>query len=165
MCGIAGYIGSGWIPDDRVGECLGRMRRRGPDHAAARRFTIRGAHSACLLNARLKIIDLDDRANQPMTMAGRSMTYNGELYNYLELRRELEAAGHRFTTTSDTEVLLGAIHHWGWDALDRCEGMWALALFDESDGTLWLARDRFGEKPLYTYRDATGFYFASEPKG
>jgi asparagine synthase (glutamine-hydrolysing) len=164
MCGIAGYVGTARIPDARVDDCLSRMRRRGPDDAQARYFATSAGSSVWLLNTRLKIIDLDDRANQPMTVAGRWMTYNGELYNYVELRDELEAAGRRFKTKSDTEVLLQAIEHWGWTAFDRCEGMWALAIYDESDGSVRLARDRFGEKPLLTYRDATGLYFGSETK-
>jgi asparagine synthase (glutamine-hydrolysing) len=164
MCGIAGFIGTGRIDEKRVDDCLARMHRRGPDHAEARQFRTPAGGSAWLLSARLKIIDLDDRSNQPMTVEGRTITYNGELYNYLELRRELEADGRQFSTTSDTEVLLQAIEHWGWDALDRCEGMWALAVYDERDGSLRLARDRFGEKPLFTYRDSSGLYFGSEPK-
>lgn len=164
MCGIAGFVGSGRLDSTRVDECLSRMHRRGPDHAAARQFLTPAGGTVWLLNARLKIIDLDARANQPITIEGRTITYNGELYNYVELRRELEAAGRRFSTTSDTEVLLRAIGHWGWDALDRCEGMWALALYDERDGSLRLARDRFGEKPLFAYRDSAGLYFGSEPK-
>ena len=163
MCGIAGYIGSGVLAGARIDECLSRMQRRGPDHSEARHFAT-AAGSAYLLNARLKIIDLDDRANQPMAVAGRWITYNGELYNYLELRRELETAGRLFRTQSDTEVVLQGIEHWGWDALDRFEGMWALAVYDERDGSLRLSRDRFGEKPLFMFRDNSGLYFGSEAK-
>jgi asparagine synthase (glutamine-hydrolysing) len=92
------------------------------------------------------------------------MVYNGELYNYLELRAELTASGHVFATESDTEVLLRAVDHFGWQGLDRCEGMWAFGVYDEADGSLTLCRDRFGEKPLYLYRDASGLYFGSEVK-
>jgi asparagine synthase (glutamine-hydrolysing) len=165
MCGIAGYIGRQRLGDERLRACLARMRHRGPDHQSWQRFeTPAGAH-VCLLHARLKILDLDDRANQPMAFGPLWLTYNGELYNHVELRHELENAGVRFRTTSDTEVLLAVIEQWGWGGLDRCEGMWSLACYDERDGSLHLSRDRFGEKPLYLYNDEGGLYFASEPKG
>src|SRR5262249_21752465 len=118
-----------------------------------------------LLHTRLSIIDLDPRAHQPMQVGTRTIAFNGELYNYRELRTELEREGVAFATSSDTEVLLRAIDVWGWDALDRCEGMWAFAVHDEADGSLVLCRDRFGEKPLYVYREGGGLYFASEVKG
>jgi len=92
------------------------------------------------------------------------LTYNGEIYNYLELRRDLEGLGHAFTTQSDTEVLVRAWRQWGAGALDRFEGMWAFALLDTKAGTLVLSRDRFGEKPLYTWRRGGALYFASEVK-
>ena len=152
------------IPPERLTACLGLMRRRGPDHAAIEhRMSSTGRH-VYLLHSRLNIIDLDARANQPFRMGSKWMVYNGELYNYVELREELIKAGQLFTTASDTEVLLRAIDHVGWPVLDRCEGMWAFAVYDEREGSLTLCRDRFGEKPLYLYRDATGIYFGSEVK-
>lgn len=164
MCGIAGYFGSAELPPQRVQECLTLMSRRGPDHAAFRRWTNGAGHNAYLLHSRLSIIDLDPRSNQPMTDGARSIVFNGELYNYLEVRKELEAAGRRFRTSSDTEVLLAALGEHEWEVLDRCEGMWAFAVYDEAKGSLTLCRDRFGEKPLYLYRDDTGIYFGSEIK-
>jgi asparagine synthase (glutamine-hydrolysing) len=164
MCGIAGYIGSRELEQEAVGRCLDLLRRRGPDDAGVQRFDIGPGRRAWLLNRRLRIIDLDPRAGQPLDVDGRWITYNGELYNYLELRDELEAEGASFRTTSDTEVLDAALARWGLDALDRCEGMWAFALLDTTDGSLTLCRDRFGEKPLYLFRDMTGLYFASEVK-
>ena len=164
MCGIAGYFGPQEIDEQRVNACLALMRRRGPDNAASRRWTNRAGNQALLLHSRLNIIDLDPRANQPFQVGSRWISYNGELYNYLEIRRELLALGHKFHTESDTEVLLAALNQYGWQALDRCEGMWAFAVYDEADGLLTLCRDRFGEKPLYFYRDGGGLFFGSEVK-
>ncbi len=140
------------------------MNRRGPDHAAYREWINSNGRNTYLLHTRLSIIDLDSRANQPFNINKKWIVQNGELYNYLERREELTDQGIIFKTTSDTEVLLQAIDHFGWDVLDRCEGMWAFAVYDESDGSLSLCRDRFGEKPLYIYRDETGIYFGSEVK-
>jgi asparagine synthase (glutamine-hydrolysing) len=164
MCGIAGYIGTEELVPERIEQCLGLMRRRGPDHAASRHWSMGPGHHVHLLHSRLCIIDLDERANQPFRVGQKWMVFNGELYNYLEVRAELARAGQEFHTTSDTEVLLGAIERFGWDALDRCEGMWAFAVYDEREGSLTLCRDRFGEKPLYLYHDSTGLYFGSEAK-
>jgi asparagine synthase (glutamine-hydrolysing) len=140
------------------------MHRRGPDHAAVRSWINPAGQHVSLLHTRLKIIDLDGRANQPFEWDQRWLAYNGELYNYVELRRELEHAGETFATTSDTEVFLRLLARHGWPSLDRCEGMWAFALYDETDGSLTLCRDRFGEKPLYFFRDESGLYFGSEVK-
>ncbi|MFN3492208.1 MAG: asparagine synthase (glutamine-hydrolyzing), partial [Anaerolineales bacterium] len=92
------------------------------------------------------------------------MIFNGEMYNYVERRAALQAKGVAFRTESDTEVMLKSLHHNGLASLDKCEGMWAFALYDEKDGSLTLCRDRFGEKPLYLYKDSTGLYFGSEIK-
>lgn len=164
MCGIAGYFGSKPPPPERVERCLHLMRRRGPDAAASYRFANATGRQAVLLHTRLSIIDLDERANQPFRVGSQVLAYNGELYNYVELRRDLAAAGQKFQTESDTEVLAKTLIHHGIAGLDRCEGMWAFAVFDEADGSLVLCRDRFGEKPLYVFRDAAGLYFGSEVK-
>jgi asparagine synthase (glutamine-hydrolysing) len=99
-----------------------------------------------------------------MRKGDRWLAFNGELYNYVEVRRRLEAGGVTFRTTSDTEVLLAGLAQRGADGLDECEGMWAFASYDERDGTLLLSRDRFGEKPLYLLRDGEHLYFGSEAK-
>ena len=165
MCGIAGYFGSREIPEDRVTRTLELMRRRGPDHAASRRFVTPSGKHVALLHSRLSIIDLDERSNQPLEAGGRWIVFNGELYNYVELRAELERAGVAFRTSSDTEVMLHALRNFGTrDALDKSEGMWAFAAYDETSGALVLARDRFGEKPLYVVHDADGITFGSEVK-
>jgi asparagine synthase (glutamine-hydrolysing) len=165
MCGIAGYLGDQIILGDRIHECLAQMRRRGPDHAAYYHQEFAHDRRVYLLHSRLSIIDLDARSNQPFRIGSKLMIYNGELYNYLEVRQELKNRGLSFDTASDTEALLKVVDHFGWRAgLDKCEGMWAFALYDESDGSLLLSRDRFGEKPLYLYSDTSGLYFASEIK-
>lgn len=164
MCGIAGYYGSRQIESRQIETTLKLMHRRGPDYAAYKHWQHGAGVNTYLLFSRLSIIDLDERANQPFRVESKWIVFNGELYNYVEQRAELEKDGCTFTTTSDTEVLLRAIEHFGWEVLERCEGMWAFAVYDEASGSLTLSRDRFGEKPLYIYRDATGLYFGSEVK-
>jgi asparagine synthase (glutamine-hydrolysing) len=164
MCGIAGHFGRLPVPPERVDRCLAAMRRRGPDAKGVYRHRS-GDNHVLLLHTRLSIIDLDERANQPMRRRGRVLVFNGEIYNYLELRRALEQDGEeKFETTSDSEVLVHLLAARGTAGLDACEGMWAFALYDEAAGSLVLSRDRFGEKPLYLYRDDTGLYFGSEVK-
>jgi asparagine synthase (glutamine-hydrolysing) len=164
MCGIAGYIGTADIPEERVTECLRRMARRGPDHAAARRWRTPAGREVQLLHSRLSVIDLDPRANQPFQRGPLWIATNGEVYNYRETRQDLVRRGEVFHTQSDTETLLSAFSVDGVAALDRLEGMWAFALYDERDGSLLLCRDRFGEKPLYLFSDGGGTYFGSEVK-
>jgi len=114
---------------------------------------------------RLSIIDLSAAGHQPMSFRGRYwMVFNGEVYNYIELREELRGLGHEFRTDSDSEVILAAYDQWGEDCLARFNGMWGLALLDTSKRTLLLARDRFGVKPLYYIAGRKAFAFASEIK-
>ena len=139
------------------------MGRRGPDGTATHIGKV--AESAVtLLFARLAIIDTDPRAMQPFHLGDLIIVSNGELYNYVELRDELRGLGHVFTTKSDTEVMLAAWREWGDASLDRMEGMWAFALIDAANDRLILCRDRFGEKPLYLWRNGDTLYFGSEPK-
>src|SRR5437763_4991764 len=165
MCGIAGYRGTAEIPEDRLRRCLALMRRRGPDAAACHRHRGGDGTQTILLHSRLSIIDLGARANQPLRFGDKLLIVNGELYNYLELRRRLEESGSpAFVTTSDSEVLLRLLAEKSWPGIGEAEGMWSFALLDESDGSLMLGRDRFGEKPLYLYRENHGVYFGSEIK-
>ena len=163
MCGIAGYFGVRELDERAVTRCLELMQHRGPDHGGSVNFTSRTGRNAYLLATRLDIIDLRERSNQPLRVGSKWIAYNGELYNYLEVRNSLESRGRTFATTSDTEVLLTALDEDGTSALDDCEGMWAFAMYDEADGSMLLSRDRFGEKPLWLYRDGSGLYFGSEP--
>jgi asparagine synthase (glutamine-hydrolysing) len=164
MCGLAGYIGTQPPDADACVRTLQSMDHRGPDGSGRRVISLSGA-TVTLLHTRLAIIDPDPRSAQPFEAQGCVLIFNGEIYNYLELRDELVALGHSFRTDSDTEVLLQAYLAWGEAALDRLEGMWAFALLDPRDGgRLLLSRDRFGEKPLHLHRCAHGLYFASEVK-
>lgn len=159
MCGIYGCIGKSNI--EKTKECILKIRHRGPDAWAVRELA-----GAQLAHARLSIIDTSDASDQPMMDAsGRYfIVYNGEVYNYIEIRKELENMGYQFRTGSDTEVVLNAFIEWGSDFQLKCNGMWALAIWDDLKKELFLSRDRFGIKPLYYYIDAGNFYFASEMK-
>ncbi|HEY0836355.1 MAG TPA: asparagine synthase (glutamine-hydrolyzing) [Azospirillum sp.] len=163
MCGIAGSIGPRPPSRARIERALTLMRNRGPDQQAYREERL-GDQYVTLLFARLAIVDLDPRSSQPFEDGDLTLVYNGEIYNYVEVKAELESLGHAFRTTSDTEVLLHAWKQWGEDAFDRLEGMWAFALLDKRRGKLILSRDRFGEKPLYLWKSGDTLYFASEVK-
>lgn len=163
MCGIAGYIGRNPPGEEARARTLATMSRRGPDDSGQCEISV-GRSRCVLLHTRLAIIDPDPRSAQPIEIDGRVLIYNGEIYNYLELRETLIGLGHRFRTDSDTEVLLRAYLEWGEGALDRLEGMWAFAIADPATGTILLSRDRFGEKPLLTFKTDHGLYFASEVK-
>src|SRR5437879_9899117 len=148
MCGIAGTVG-GATPQPSVLERMAdTMAHRGPDGEGTWSDDTVG-----LAFRRLAIIDLQERSNQPMHFERWHLVFNGEIYNYLELRRELAALGHRFATEGDTEVLLHAWAQWGERALERLNGMFAFAIWDDAERRLTLARDPFGEKPLYYRRD------------
>jgi asparagine synthase (glutamine-hydrolysing) len=159
MCGIAGYIGSAPPDDSRIRAALGRMRNRGPD---VQNFARLDSGHVTLLHSRLSILDLDPRSNQPFSEGGCTLVFNGEIYNYVELRSTLEKQGHAFKTASDTEVLLRSYLQYGKNCVRDFEGMWAFAIWDARVGQLVLSRDRFGEKPLYFAARPDGFYFASE---
>ncbi|OEU70985.1 MAG: asparagine synthase (glutamine-hydrolyzing) [Desulfovibrio sp. S3730MH75] len=164
MCGIAGYIGRETISDSRIDKCLSLMDRRGPDGTGVYNYQFSPERRVTLLHSRLSIIDLDERAGQPFKADKEVISYNGELYNYKELSKEMASEGVSFRTESDTEVMLATLSRYGIEGLDRCEGMWSFAKFNEQNGELILCRDRFGEKPLYMYEDGSGLYFASEVK-
>jgi asparagine synthase (glutamine-hydrolysing) len=162
MCGIAGCFqqADGHKLTDVMTE---RIAHRGPDAGAIWSHENERA-SIHLGHRRLSIIDLSASANQPLVKGGLALAYNGELYNYRELRAELEKKGASFITSSDTEVVLEAWRHWGPDALPRFRGMFALAIADTTTGELTLARDPLGIKPLLYLRRGSGVVFASELK-
>ena len=120
MCGIAGFYGTREIPEAAVDACIALMKQRGPDASGVRRIASASGRRGVMLHTRLSIIDLDPRANQPFNIGRKWLVYNGEVYNYVELREALETRGTGFATTSDTEVLLAALDRDGMDALDRC---------------------------------------------
>lgn len=155
MCGILLAIGDVFRAD--FDAALAALKSRGPD---AREVLAHG--HALLGHARLAVIDIDG-GRQPMTAAnGRlAMVYNGEIYNFTPLRRELEAAGHAFATRSDTEVLLTGYLHWGESVVEKLDGMFAFAIHDLGDGSVFIARDRLGIKPLFWGEHGGGLVVAS----
>jgi asparagine synthase (glutamine-hydrolysing) len=167
MCGIAGAIAPASSPVTRetIARMLDVLAHRGPDgHGIAEYATARGER-VLLGHRRLAIID-PEGGKQPMCddEAGLAITFNGEIYNFRELREELEACGHRFALHSDTEVLLRAYQRWGDRVVERLRGMFAFAIWDARAQRLFLARDRFGEKPLFVVEANGGLFFASEIK-
>jgi asparagine synthase (glutamine-hydrolysing) len=159
MCGISAIIGTDWETSDLEAMVRSQMHR-GPDHSAIYQDP---ENRLGLGHNRLSIIDLSSNANQPMSNArgDRWVCFNGEIYNYRELRTEL--SGYPFRTQSDTEVLLAAYDKWGEACLDRFFGMFAFVLWDEGERKLFAARDRFGVKPLYFgWRGASTLVLASE---
>lgn len=163
MCGIAGYMGRAPLDAPVISATLGKMINRGPDRRAYALFDS-GEAQVALLHSRLSIIDLDARSDQPFTIGNCTIVFNGEIYNYIELRKALESEGVAFHTTSDTEVLLQAYIRYGEDCVSRLEGMWSFAVYDRDRHKLFLSRDRFAEKPLYYLCTPEGFWFGSEIK-
>ena len=191
MCGITGIIGC-WSDIDLSEYYVahGCLHHRGPDDEGFVKFGEDGSggvrlsgdntclelkntaphintatSSSCVLgHHRLSIIDISSAGHQPMEHDGLWMVYNGEVYNYRELRDELEREGYHFLSATDSEVVLKAYHHWRTDAFGRFNGMWAIAIWDERSGSLLLSRDRFGVKPLYYALSDGKLYFASEAK-
>src|SRR5512140_3462877 len=156
MCGIAGWVSRRGPGAEALQRMLQSMAHRGPDDEGTYRYdSPSSGYQAMLGHRRLAIID-PRGAHQPMCDAGAglALVFNGEIYNFRELREELCAHGHVFSRDSDTEVLLRAYQQWGEGTVQRLRGMFAFAIWDESDERLFLARDRFGEKPLYLYEDA-----------
>ncbi len=167
MCGIAGAIAAAEGAGTRatVERMLERLAHRGPDGHGFWEGATRSGERVVLGHRRLAIID-PEGASQPMRAddAGLVLTFNGEIYNFRELRSELEALGCRFTLDSDTEVLLRAYEHWGERCVERLRGMFALAIWDARRQHLFMARDRFGEKPLFIRQCGRELHFASEIK-
>jgi asparagine synthase (glutamine-hydrolysing) len=182
MCGIAGIVQTAGISAAELTGMCRAIAHRGPDGFGYMILSpsngICVSHNedldpelsagACvgLAHRRLSIIDLSEENSQPMVdrTGNRCVVYNGEIYNYIELREELQKLGYSFRTEGDTEVVLYAYDAWGADCVSRFNGMWAFALLDTSRHTLFLSRDRFGIKPLYYTAGPTGFAFASEIK-
>lgn len=160
MCGIIGVISSVPVAASAVTAAIGSLKHRGPEESGQWEDG-----KVVLGHTRLCIIDLSKEAAQPFHFADRYVIiHNGELYNYLEIKKELQQKGHSFTTSSDTEVIVAAYHAYGPSCLQKFEGMFAFAIWDRREGTLFLARDRMGEKPLFFYYDGELLAFASEMK-
>ena len=165
MCGITGFYGENiqQISKNNFDIFNRSLSHRGPDFS-----NILSRKRAWLGHNRLSIIDIDDRSNQPFSSHHHGkkfhITFNGEIYNYIELREELEILGHKFKTFSDTEVVLKSFIEWGRDCQSKINGMWAFAIYCDSNDKLFISRDRYGVKPLYLYIKKTGIWFASEVK-
>jgi asparagine synthase (glutamine-hydrolysing) len=162
MCGIGGGYGdlTGLQP-----EAMPRaMGHRGPDDEGESRISLADARSVYLASRRLAILDLTERGRQPMsTPDGRfTIAYNGEIYNFRQVAKELRDSGVPFESDSDTEVVLKAWARWGPSCMERLQGMFAFAVFDREQGRLFIARDRLGEKPLYYWTNGRATMFASE---
>jgi asparagine synthase (glutamine-hydrolysing) len=163
MCGLCGIVELGRPPDvDAAARMARRLDHRGPDGDGEHASTA----GVALAFRRLAIIDLSDAGRQPFANDDGSLRllHNGEVYNYRELRRELEGLGHRFRTATDTEVVLRSFEQWGDAAVGRFNGMWAIVLWDERRRRLFCSRDRFGIKPFYYRWDGARLEVASEPK-
>lgn len=170
MCGLVGVVmHRGHADWERLRGALTRIAHRGPDGEGLVGISAQG-HAAqesariALGFCRLSILDLSHGADQPMRDAhtGNIIVFNGEIYNFLELRAELESRGHSFRTQGDTEVILAGYRQWGEGVFTRMNGMWAIALYDARENTLLLSRDRMGVKPLYVAADGEKLAFGSE---
>ena len=163
MCGIFGFFGAERrVPSERnAAAALAALAHRGPDaHGMYRRPDL----GLVLGHARLSIIDPAARSDQPFEAGDCALVFNGEIYNYRQLRSELQQLGSQFRTNSDTEVILEGYRQWGKAVFDRLRGMYAIALYDQRERRLHLSRDEFGIKPLCYLQDADGIVFASEVK-
>ena len=159
MCGIAGEVSTRGVSREMVAKMISEMNHRGPDASGV------WSNEHCVLgHCRLSIIDLSPSGAQPMIDAKRGVViaFNGEVFNFRELREGLEGLGHVFSGTSDTEVLLRGYCEWGAEVVGRLRGMFAFAIWDPAAETLVLARDRFGKKPLFYWSDGQQLAFASE---
>jgi asparagine synthase (glutamine-hydrolysing) len=158
MCGIAGFT---WRDRDLAQRMCDVIAHRGPDQHG-----IHDEEGITLGFRRLSILDLSQNGDQPMSSRDSSITlvYNGEIYNYPELRPVLEAKGYKFRGHCDTEAIIYAYQEWGLEAVHQLRGMFAFALWDRNRRRLWLVRDRIGIKPLYYYLDGKRLVFASEIK-
>lgn len=161
MCGIIGQINlKESISKDRINELnysLNMLKKRGPDVGG--KFV---KDNVYLGHRRLSILDLSNNANQPMVYKNLIIIFNGEIYNFKDIKSELEEKGHYFKTTSDTEVILHAYEEWEDKCIEKFDGMWAFAIYNKENKKLFLSRDRIGEKPLLYYLDDEKFIFCSE---
>ena len=164
MCGIAGYFGKRSISKESIERTLQNMRQRGPDFSDYYSKSYPNNLFVYLLHSRLSIIDLHPRSNQPLKIGDDIIIFNGEIYNYLELKENLISNKVNLTTNSDTEILLQYYKIYKEKCVDYFEGMWSFAIYNIAKQKLFLSRDRFAEKPLYFFQNANGIFFASEIK-
>lgn len=192
MCGIFGIIQATPVSKDKLRKVSNTISHRGPDDEGYLLFnnsaeeyqralgqdsikelhfpkieSISKNYNSAFLHRRLSIIDLSASGHQPMSYENENLwiTLNGEIYNYIELKEELKNLGYSFRSSSDTEVVLAAYQEWGEDCVQRFNGMWAFAIWDQRKNSIFLSRDRFGIKPLFYYFKKNVFIFCSEIKG
>jgi len=164
MCGITGLVDfNKRTSDDVLGRMVSTLTHRGPDDRGAEQFHLETA-TIGLGQTRLSIIDLSPLGRQPMHFGGLSIVFNGEIYNYMEIRKDLEKIGHTFKSTSDTEVVLHAFKEWGTVCVKRFIGMFAFVIYNKSEEKLFAFRDRAGVKPFFYYQKNNLFLFGSELK-
>lgn len=158
MCGIAGFT---WKDEKLLKNMMGKLKHRGPDDSG-----IYIDDRVSLGHQRLSILDLSSKGHQPMIRDNGNLVivHNGEIYNYLEIRKELENKGYKFESNTDTEVILYAYKEWGYNCVKKFNGMWAFVIYDKRKKILFMSRDRFGIKPLYYYWEGKDLVFASEIK-
>ena len=161
MCGIAGYFGKNSISKIHIDRTLEKMRQRGPDFSNHFSKSYPNNLFIYLLNSRLSIIDLHPRSNQPLIIGYEVITFNGEIYNYVELKKHLLLKKINLITNSDTEILLQYYKLYGDKCVDHFEGMWSFAIYNIKKQDLFLSRDRFAEKPLYYYENKNGIFFCN----
>ena len=163
MCGIAGYIGNKRISQTKKSELFKLMQYRGPDSSGHKLIKNR-KNFIHFFFTRLAIIAPEKNSNQPYSYKDKTLIFNGEIYNYLEIRSELKKFGYNFSTNSDTEVLIKALDKWGINCVKKLEGMWSFFFHDSTKNNSYLCRDRFGEKPLFFLKESNELYFGSEIK-
>ncbi|MGZ3880842.1 MAG: asparagine synthase (glutamine-hydrolyzing) [Flavisolibacter sp.] len=164
MCGIVGILSGNpqLVFKERIQSATHCIRHRGPD---GEETWLNQDKTVALGHLRLSIIDLSKEAGQPMHYLNRyTIIHNGEIYNYVEIREKLQQKGHRFTSRSDTEVIVAAYDQWGTDCLQQFDGMFSFAIWDQGEKRLFAARDRLGEKPFCFFYNENEFLFASEMK-
>lgn len=161
MCGISGliYINNTYYNKEEIKQINDLIKHRGPD---AEGFYY--GNNFAFGHRRLSIIDLSNESNQPMVKNNLVVTYNGEIYNYIEIKEELQKKGYAFNTKSDTEVILAAYKHWGKNCVEHFNGMWSFAIYDKEKNIIFCSRDRFGVKPFYYAHIDNRFVFGSEIK-
>ncbi len=162
MCGIAGYIGTNVFDRKEIKNILSDFIHRGPDHQSYFKKKLKNNLNLYFFHSRLSILDLHSRSNQPMEDEKGVLVFNGEIYNFRELKNKLENNGIPLNGLSDTEVLLKIINNFGIKEINSCSGMWSFAYFNKISEEIIFCRDRIGEKPFYYFSDNEGFYFASE---
>ena len=164
MCGICGYIGNFDISLEVLKKMNDTMIKRGPNDSGEEIYPAKNGYTVGLAQRRLSILDLSELGHQPMHSPDKrvSVVFNGEIYNFQEIREELK--DYSFRSNCDTEVIIAAYLKWGISCVEKFNGMFAIALFDREDESFYLVRDRIGKKPLYYWLSGDGIVFASELK-